>query len=47
MMGDIVPATRERLLDLFYGVARKDTDAVRAPRALVCLCVCVEGSMRP
>lgn len=28
MMGEIVPATRERLLDLFYGVNRKDTDAV-------------------
>ncbi len=28
MMGEIVPATRERLLDLFYGVAKKDTDTV-------------------
>lgn len=28
MMGEIVPATRERLLDLFYGINRKDTDAV-------------------
>lgn len=28
--GEIVPATRERLLDLFYAVNRKDTDAVRA-----------------
>lgn len=29
LQGEIVPATRERLLDLFYGVNRKDTDAVR------------------
>lgn len=28
MMGAIVPATRERLLELFYGIARKDVDAV-------------------
>lgn len=28
LQGEIVPATRERLLDLFYGVNRKDTDAV-------------------
>lgn len=28
MMGQIVPGTRERLLDLFYGIAQKDVDAV-------------------
>ncbi|KAI7839932.1 hypothetical protein COHA_006326 [Chlorella ohadii] len=28
MMGEIVPATRERLLDLYYGIVKKDTDAV-------------------
>jgi len=28
MMGSIVPATRERLVDLFYGIARKDVDLV-------------------
>lgn len=27
-MGSIVPATRERLLDLFYGIAKKDVDTV-------------------
>ncbi len=26
--GEIVPATRERLLDLYYGIVKKDTDAV-------------------
>lgn len=30
MMGEIVPATRERLLDLYYGIVKKDTDAVVA-----------------
>lgn len=25
MMGEIVPGVRERLLDMFYGVYRKDT----------------------
>ena len=34
MMGEIVPATRERLVDLFQGVAQQDTDAVR------CRCRC-------
>eukprot|EP00890_Picochlorum_soloecismus_P002160 jgi/Picsp_1/2945/NSC_01170-R1_protein kinase domain-containing protein len=28
MMGTIVPGTREQLLDLFYGIAQKDVDAV-------------------
>lgn len=28
MMGEIVPATKERLLDLFFGVQQKDADAV-------------------
>ncbi|PSC67309.1 putative aarF domain-containing kinase chloroplastic [Micractinium conductrix] len=42
MMGEIVPATRERLVDLFQGVAQQDTDAV--VRELVALGIIVPTS---
>ena len=35
--GEIVPATRERLLDLYYGIVKKDTDAVSAAGLPVCI----------
>ncbi|EFN50435.1 hypothetical protein CHLNCDRAFT_144022, partial [Chlorella variabilis] len=45
MMGEIVPTTRETLLELFYAVNRKDADAV--VRQLVSLGIIVPTSDLP
>ncbi len=39
MMGEIVPDVRTRLLDVFYGVYRKDTDQVLRCVCIRCRCV--------
>lgn len=52
MMGEIVPATRGQLLDLFYGVAKKDVNLVRDIFCVQCvycvvLLISVLGNFMP